>query len=173
MTPTIEYDRISHLTLPVHDLQVAEEFYVGILGAKLAHKMDRDEFLRLRPGRIDEVDAENSPLHLALSFGDELELQVFLQPRNVRQPVEQPHPHLALLVDADQLLPAKRLLVSHGIPVDGPIRLGPPGHASIYFFDPFGNHLELATMGFDEALEVRVPDHTRLVYSWDSRAPRP
>jgi len=31
--------------------------------------------------------------------------------------------------------------------VAGPTRPGPPGQASFYFNDPFGNHLELVTLG--------------------------
>lgn len=71
-----------------------------------------------------------------------------------------------------RLVPAKALLTAGGVPVDGPIRLGPPGHASIYFLDPFGNHLALATMGFSAPIDVRVPDHARLAYSWSDKQQR-
>jgi catechol 2,3-dioxygenase-like lactoylglutathione lyase family enzyme len=162
----IQIDTVSHITMPIHDLGVAERFYVNLLGAKLLHKMDREEFLKYRPGRADEADAENSPLHLSISFGDELQVQLFVQPQSIRQPVNQPHPHFALHVDPDELLKAKEVLTSNGIPVDGPLRLGPPGHASIYFFDPFGNHLELETMGYEGDAPIRVPDHSRLPYTW-------
>jgi catechol 2,3-dioxygenase-like lactoylglutathione lyase family enzyme len=167
MKKRIELDGVSHLTMPIHDLKKAERFYVDLLGAKLVHKMDREEFLKLRPGRVDEADAENSPLHLTLSVGDECEIQLFLQPFHIRQYVLQPHPHFAIHVDPDQLLPAKEILISNGVPVEGPLRLGPPGHASIYFFDPFGNHLELETMGYEGDAPIRIPDHSRLPYTWE------
>jgi catechol 2,3-dioxygenase-like lactoylglutathione lyase family enzyme len=165
MKSKINWERVSHITLPVHDLEIAEEFYVGLLGAKLIHKMDRSEFLKFRPEREDEADAENSPLHLTIAFED-IEIQLFKQPKKWTQPIEQPHPHFALHVDPDNLLPAKELLISRGIPVDGPIRLGPPTHASIYFFDPFGNHMELETMGYQHEAPLRLPNHTILPYQW-------
>jgi hypothetical protein len=42
--------------------------------------------------------------------------------------------------------------------LDGPRRLGPPGHASVYFADPFGNLLELATMGYTSRVIEGLPD---------------
>jgi catechol 2,3-dioxygenase-like lactoylglutathione lyase family enzyme len=145
----------------------AEDFYVGVLGAKLERRMDRDAFLRHRPERAAEADAENSPLHIAVTFGDEdrFELQLFVQPWRT-QPVEQGHPHFALLVQPEDLLAFKHRLEAHGVPVDGPRRLGPPGHASLYFLDPFGNHLELATLEFNGETSFGPPNHAALPYSW-------
>lgn len=161
---------MSHVTMCVRDLKVAEDFYVGVLGAKLVRRMDRAEFLRDRPERAAELDAANSPLHIGLRFGaeDRFELQLFVQPWPA-QPAEQGHPHFALLVRAEDVLPFKRLLEARGVPVDGPRRLGPPGHASLYFFDPFGNHLELAAMGFDGPVAFGPPDTAKLAYQWDAR----
>jgi catechol 2,3-dioxygenase-like lactoylglutathione lyase family enzyme len=166
--PSIEC--MSHVTMCVRDLNVAEEFYVGLLGGRLQRRMDRAEFLRQRPDRAAEADAPNSPLHIAVKFGDEdrFELQLFLQPWDA-QPVEQGHPHFALHVRADQLLLFKAALEARGVPVDGPRRLGPPGHASLYFFDPFGNHLELETTGFEGRASLGPPNHGMLRYEWASR----
>ena len=51
--------------------------------------------------------------------------------------------------------------------VAGPTQAGPPGQASFYFNDPFGNHLEIVTVGFTSAvLPIGVPDRTRLNYVW-------
>jgi catechol 2,3-dioxygenase-like lactoylglutathione lyase family enzyme len=166
--PTIEC--MSHLTLCVRDLQVAEDFYVGVLGATLVRRVDRAAFVRDRPERAAELDAANSPLHLALRFGDEdrFELQLFIQPWPA-QPTEQGHPHLALHIRPHDVLAFKTVLEARGVPVDGPRRLGPPGHASLYFFDPFGNHLELESVGFDGPVAFGPPDHARLAYRWDAR----
>ena len=46
---------------------------------------------------------------------------------------------------------------------------GPPGHASIYFNDPFGNHLEITCMGYTGAVEQRPPIGTNM--AWASARP--
>ncbi|WP_437610109.1 hypothetical protein WMF20_01680 [Sorangium sp. So ce834] len=48
----------------------------------------------------------------------------------------------------------------------GPTRLGPPGQASLYFNDPFGNRLELVTLGFTGEIPVGAPDVSALEYTW-------
>ena len=155
---------IHHLTLPVDDLEVAERFYVGALGLPLVRRIDEATFRRLRPERAAEVDldADDSPLHLQLRCGD-VELDLFLR----RAPNDAPlraHPHLALSIAPQALAPFKERLTALGVPVDGPRRLGPPGHASIYFADPFGNLLELCTMGYEGPLEIGAPAVAGLGY---------
>ena len=152
---------IHHLTLPVHDLDEAERFYVGLLGARRLRRLDRAAFLVHRPDRAAEVDADNSPLHLAVQLGDAPELHLFLQ-RGRATPVPTPHPHMAFAVDADHLYRFVARLKASGVPLDGPRRLGPPGHASVYFADPFGNTLELVTDGYEGTVENGPPDVTRL-----------
>jgi catechol 2,3-dioxygenase-like lactoylglutathione lyase family enzyme len=68
------------------------------------------------------------------------------------------HPHIAFDVDHDALDRWIERLAAAGIRVDGPRRLGPPGHASVYFCDPFGNLLELATMGYRGTVAMGPPD---------------
>lgn len=51
------------------------------------------------------------------------------------------------------------------MPSDGPRRFA-PGQASLYFFDPFGNHLEFTTMGFDGAVLFGPPAYAALPYQW-------
>lgn len=150
-------ETINHLTLPVHDLDEAERFYVATLGATLVRRMDRDAFLRVRPERGDEADRDNSPLHLAVRFADTPEIHLFLQ-RGRAKPKPAPHPHIAFDVDHDALDRWIERLAAAGIRVDGPRRLGPPGHASVYFCDPFGNLLELATMGYRGTVAMGPPD---------------
>jgi hypothetical protein len=60
----------------------------------------------------------------------------------------------------------KKRLADHGVPTFGPTRLGPPGQASLYFNDPFGNHLELATLGFTAEIPVGPPEMAALAYTW-------
>lgn len=146
-----------HVTVPVHDLAIAETFYVALLGAAPVRRFDRETFLHLRPDRATEVDADNSPLHLDVKFGSAPELHLFLQ-RNRDKPVPAPHPHLALHVQPEQLDTFVERLRAAGVPLDGPRRLGPPGHASVYFADPFGNTLELVTMGYTGAVQDGPPN---------------
>jgi catechol 2,3-dioxygenase-like lactoylglutathione lyase family enzyme len=82
------------------------------------------------------------------------------------------HPHVAFAVAPDDLLSFKRLLEAEGVPTDGPRRLGPPGQASLYFFDPFGNHLELTTTGFAGDAAIGPPDPHRLTHRWGAEEGR-
>lgn len=156
-------DGFDHVTLPIHDLDAAERFYTGVLGAKLVRRVDRETFVRLRPERAAEVDAANSPLHVSVAFHDAPHLDLFLQP-NAKKTEPAPHPHVAMRVDADELDMAAARLREAGVPVDGPRRLGPPGHASIYFLDPSGNLLELVTTGYEKAVIEGPPDLPKLVW---------
>ena len=82
---------------------------------------------------------------------------------------EPPHPHLALTVDAADLLRFQARLRASGVPTDGPRRLGPPGHASVYFADPFGNSLELVTTGYEGAVQNGPPEMSALGHEWEAR----
>jgi catechol 2,3-dioxygenase-like lactoylglutathione lyase family enzyme len=161
--PAPPIDGISHLTLPVGDLKRAEAFYVELLGGHIVRRMDRDAFLRERPERAAEADGDNSPLHLSVRFHDGPELDLFLQ-RNRQARVPQAHPHLAFNVDHDDLDRFCARLRAAGVPIDGPRRLGPPGQASVYFADPWGNSLELTTTGYRGPLEVGPPDMAALAH---------
>lgn len=159
--PIPAVDGFGHVTLPIHDLDAAERFYVGLLGATLLRRMDREAFLRLRPDRAGEVDEDNSPLHIAVQFHDAPELHLFLQPKLGRR-APSPHPHIAMRLDHDELDVAVERLRGAGVGVDGPRRLGPPGHASVYFADPSGNLLELVTTGYRGTVLEGPPDVARL-----------
>ena len=60
----------------------------------------------------------------------------------------------------------RRRLAAEGVPIEGPLRLGPPGQASIYFNDPFGNHLELVTHGYVPDIPIGPPPMASLAYEW-------
>lgn len=152
-----------HITLPVDDLDVAEHFYVDLLQAQKLRRVDRQTFLGLAPERAHEINAENSPLHLEVRFAQGPELHLFLQ-LNRSKPRPPAHPHLALWVAPDHLLPMAERLRLAGVPLDGPRRLGPPGQASVYFADPFGNTLELVTLGYDGTVELGPPRTEQLAW---------
>lgn len=157
---------IDHLTFPIRDLSLAERFYVGLLGAELLERFDAQVFLKLRPERaVDLENTRNSPLHLSVRFGSGPRVDLFLQDHG-QAALEQAHPHLALEVDGANLDKVKTVLAAAGVPVDGPRRLGPPEQASLYFLDPFGNHLEFMTHAYPGHAPVGVPDWKCLSYTW-------
>jgi catechol 2,3-dioxygenase-like lactoylglutathione lyase family enzyme len=127
---------VNHLTLPVGDLGVAEHFYVELLGLELVRRVDA--------------------MHIALRCGA-VELHLFQESGHHRTKLE-PHPHLAFEVDLDAFARFQARLAQHGVAYDGPRRLGPPGHASIYFPDPWGNLLELATFSHPGGIPIGPPD---------------
>ena len=148
---------MDHLTFPVGDLTQAEAFYVGILGGQLIRRFDREAFLRARPERAAEADADNSPLHIAVRIGAGPELHLFLQRRHERQ-APRPHPHLAFRVGHADLDALRSRLSAAGVKLDGPRQLGGPGHASLYFTDPWGQLLELSTTSYRGPVLYGVPD---------------
>jgi catechol 2,3-dioxygenase-like lactoylglutathione lyase family enzyme len=166
-TPAPAIDSIAHVTLPVSDLALAEAFYVRLLGAELLRRFDRETFLRYQPDRAAEADAANSPLHLCVRLGDSPELHLFLQ-RDQRRRATPPHPHIALSVDPDELDLFRERLVQAGVVVDGPRRMGGPGQASVYFTDPWGQLLELSTVGYRGATADGPPDVSQLAYDWQA-----
>jgi catechol 2,3-dioxygenase-like lactoylglutathione lyase family enzyme len=144
---------IDHLTLPVHDLEEAERFYVGVLGAEVLMRVTREMLASL--GRPPEEAAR--AVHTSIRLGNGPQLDLFPQDYGWPQ-ATQPHPHIAFRVKPEDMLALQKVLEDHGVPTDGPRRLGPPGHASVYFYDPSGNHLEITCMGFSTDIPVGAPD---------------
>lgn len=167
-SPAPAIARVDHLTLPVADLLRAERFYVDVLGLPLVQRFDREALARLNPQRVAEFDDGDGPLHLGLRCG-EVELDLFLSREPRRGPLR-PHPHLAFHVRPQDLDCFIDRLRAHGVRVDGPRRLGPPGQASAYFTDPFGNLLELAAMGYDGEVPIGPPDVAALGHALESGA---
>lgn len=152
-----------HITLPVHDLDTAEQYYCGLLGAELIERFDRETFLRYVPDRAHEVDNDNSPLHLSIRLGDSPQVDLFLQ-KKLGKRIPASHPHWAMGVAPSDLDAFILRLKNAGVPMDGPRRLGPPGHASVYFADPFGNLLEFVAMGYSGSVVLGPPDVSKLAW---------
>ncbi len=148
---------IDHVTVPIRDLDVAQQFYVDVLGGELLERFDTARFLHHRPERYDELSGPNSPLHLSVQLGHGPRLDLFLQ-ADGQPEIARANPHIAFAVDGDALDAAIGHLAAAGVAVDGPRRLGPPGQASVYFFDPFGNKLELMTDAYGQELPIGAPD---------------
>jgi catechol 2,3-dioxygenase-like lactoylglutathione lyase family enzyme len=152
---------LDHLTIPCGDLGVAEAFYVGVLGARVLMRID-EAFLR-RMGRSGEDAARARHISLVWSGGPRVDL--FEHPLG-QPPLLAAHPHYAFTVAPDELPRWKARLEQRGVPTQGPTQLGPPGQASLYFNDPFGNHLELTTLGFTGTIPIGPPDMAALAYTW-------
>ena len=164
---------LDHVTMPVRDLDLAEQFYVGLLGADVVMRFD-EAFFRARGVETKmrtSTGKDCSPLHLSLSFGSGARLDLFLQSWG-QATAEQPHTHFAFRIAPSKMLYWKDKLASEGIPTDGPRRLGPPGQASLYFNDPFGNHLEIQTLGLGLEIPIGPPDMESLAYEWRPRGER-
>ena len=154
-----------HITIPCRDLRVAEEFYVGVLGADIVLRIGRR--LLERMGWADEDIEANRAVHLSLTLGAGPRLDLFEYPEGEPRPKAVMHPHIALMATPGRFLGWKRRLEAEGVRTTEITRPGPPGQASFYFNDPFGNHLELITLGFvAHDLKPGVPDRSGLDYEW-------
>jgi catechol 2,3-dioxygenase-like lactoylglutathione lyase family enzyme len=150
---------LEHLTIPVKDLAVARHFYCDVLGGALM--MTIDDAALGRFGRPPAPNGGEGSHHLSVYLGGATRVDLFLQQVGQAAPTLG-HPHYAFGVPARDLPKWQRRLAAEGVGMDGPLRLGPPGHASIYFDDPFGNHLEITCMGFTGTVEQRPPTHANI-----------
>jgi catechol 2,3-dioxygenase-like lactoylglutathione lyase family enzyme len=156
---------IDHITFPCDDLGVAEAFYVGVMGARIVMRIDEPTLLKMgwHPEQIHTYQA----VHLSLTLAGGPRLDLFKYPAG-RLREETLHPHVAFRVAPSQFLAWKRRLMANGVTISGPTRPGPPGQASFYFNDPFGNHLEIVAMGFvDSELPAGMHDRSHLNYVWN------
>ncbi|HEY2678677.1 MAG TPA: VOC family protein [Steroidobacteraceae bacterium] len=154
---------LDHITIPVGDLALARRFYCDILGATYFMTVDDETFRRF--GRPPAERGGEGSHHVSVYLGGRTRVDLFLQ-HSGQPPATVGHPHIAFHVPARRLLPWKAILEAHGIPVEGPLQLGPPGQASLYFNDPFGNHLEFTCLGYTKVIAVRPPVPERIV--WDA-----
>jgi catechol 2,3-dioxygenase-like lactoylglutathione lyase family enzyme len=150
--------RIDHVTVPCKDLNAAERFYVGLLGARLMLRVDAGFMKRM--GRPPDEAARGTHISVVFDGGPRLDLFEYAEGQ---PPPLADHPHLALEVPPGDLLAWRQRLEAAGVRTDGPRRLGPRGQASLYFNDPSGNHLELTALGYRGALPVGAPTMRNLL----------
>lgn len=121
----------------VDDLERAREFYEGTLMLNVmfederirAYKVGRSAFLLFKRGASDKntvMKIGNIPAHDGTG-----------------------QLHMAFAISADELSAWETLLDEHGVEIEGRVQW-PKGGTSIYFRDPDGNLLELATPGLWE-----------------------
>jgi catechol 2,3-dioxygenase-like lactoylglutathione lyase family enzyme len=145
---------LDHVTIPVKDLALARRFYCGVLGAAYYMTVDDEAFRRF--GRPPAENGGDGSHHISVYLGGSTRVDLFLQ-RSGQPDLTAGHPHYAFHVPPRHLLKWKAVLESLGVPTEGPLQLGPPGQASLYFNDPFGNHLELVCLGFSKQIPIRPP----------------
>jgi catechol 2,3-dioxygenase-like lactoylglutathione lyase family enzyme len=152
---------LDHVTIPVHDLDVARRFYCDVLGAALLMTIDEASLRKF--GRPPAKNAGDGVYHLSVLLGGAARVDLFLQASG-QPPSTQGHPHFAFRVPARHMLKWKARLEERRIPTEGPLQLGFPGQASLYFNDPFGNRIEIVCLGFPDPLPIRPPEMTGLAW---------
>lgn len=155
---------LDHVTLPVHDLDLARRFYCEVLGA--AHFMTVDEKLFARIGRPFPPNGGEMAYHVSVYLDGKTRVELFLQRAGQPGPALG-HPHYAFRATPRTIKTWKERLTARGIPVEGPLNIGLPGQASLYFNDPSGNRLEIMCLGYPEPIPERPPEAEKL--TWDPR----
>ncbi len=125
----MQVERVLETCLYVDDLDAAEDFYARVLGLELeSHVAGRHVFFRCGQAMLLLFNPEATgaatgkvPAHGARGSG-----------------------HVAFAAELDQIPAWREQLAHHGVPIEAEIAWPGGGH-SLYFRDPSGNSLELAT----------------------------
>jgi glyoxylase I family protein len=160
----MDIQRLNHVAYRCRDAQETAEFYRDVLGLKLAHVIVQD--------RVPSTQEHAPHCHLFFEMDDGSWVAFF-------DLVNEPHidqennpdwaQHLALEVPTVEILEEKlAALRSHGIDVLGPVDHG--FIRSIYFYDPSGHRLELATRTYEPgALDRYAAEAADLLDVWTKR----
>jgi catechol 2,3-dioxygenase-like lactoylglutathione lyase family enzyme len=157
---------IAHFTVPVKDIEIAERFYVGLLGGTVAERVDAPFLAKRHP----DTPVNPKSIHLSIGFGDTAYLALFVQDGG--QPEARfAHPHIAIHVRPEIIDPFMDHLKAANVPFIGPARRGGPGQVSVYFNDPWGTHLEFLANDYPGETVFEPPRFATLVYEWNPPAP--
>jgi catechol 2,3-dioxygenase-like lactoylglutathione lyase family enzyme len=107
---------LSHIALKTRDLKKTEEFYIGVLGMKIAFRHPPKMLFLTTPGSSDLINFVKS---------------------SVRTSGAQALEHLGFKVTAAGLKKIEQKLKRHGVNIDGR-----RGQDAIYFSDPNGYQIE-------------------------------
>lgn len=156
--------RLNHVAYRCRDAKETAEFYRDVLGLKLAHTIVQD--------RVPSTQEYAPHAHIFFEMGDGSWV-AFFDIGKEHHVSQEANPdwaqHLALEVDTvEELEASKARLVDHGIDVLGPVDHG--FIKSIYFYDPSGHRLELATRTYaDGELDAFAAEAEELVEEWTRR----
>ena len=152
----------SHITLPVSNMATALRFYTEVLQMEQTGRI-------MSPAEIERAKREGTirAPHVSVKVGNSPRIDLF-EVNYPRPGLNADHPHYAFEVDGDNIDLCAEALRKASIPFDGPSLRGPRGGASLYFLDPFGNHLEYhCTTGYTGEVEDRPPVwDKRMEYTW-------
>lgn len=159
-----DIQRLNHVAYRCRDAGETAEFYRDVLGLKLAHVIVQD--------RVPSTQEYAPHCHLFFEM-DDGSWVAFFDLINEPQVDQEANPdwaqHLALEVPSTDVLEEKlAALRSHGIDVLGPVDHG--FIRSIYFYDPSGHRLELATRTYQPGdLDRFAAEATGLLDDWSRR----
>ena len=136
--PTSRLRRLDYVlesSLYVSDLTVAEAFYAEVLGLTLHSKLEgRHVFFRCGN-------------QMVLLFNPEATADPDLIPRGLGAHGAHGAGHLAFAVREDEIDGWRTHLRNHGVEIEHEVEWGGSRGRSLYFRDPDGNSLEVATPG--------------------------
>jgi catechol 2,3-dioxygenase-like lactoylglutathione lyase family enzyme len=156
--------RLNHVAYRCRDAKETAEFYQDVLGLKLAHTIVQD--------RVPSTKELAPHAHVFFEMGDGSWV-AFFDVGKEEHVSQETNPdwaqHLALEVDSlEELEAAKARLEDHGIDVLGPVDHG--FIQSIYFYDPSGHRLELATRTYEDgALDRYAAEASEILDEWERR----
>jgi len=136
----INIEKIHHVAYRCKDAKETTNWYKD--------KLNMDLVLAIAENEVPSTKAPDPYMHIFLDAGNENVLAFFELPNSPTMDRDQNTPawvqHIALRVaNIDELVSAKEELESKGVEILGPVNHGI--FKSIYFFDPNGHRLELAT----------------------------
>jgi catechol-2,3-dioxygenase len=149
-----EVETLSHSGICVHDLKEAEQFYCGVLGARLQGAVNF----------YTEDTLNGRSVHQAYSLGDFL-FAVALAPDFMPMPAGDQlkgamgirHAFTVRKAEFEKVLAG---LSRNGVPFEGPVdqpEAGPFGQ-SVYFKDPSGNFLEIVWRRDEDVAYAEPPE---------------
>lgn len=156
----LRLDSLSHIALPVRNLDRAELFYTQVLGAKFVSRLDVEQMPPIR-NYESRLDVRWGPVDLLLYK------QPFGEPT-----IEQAHPHYAFNTKGWMVDKWVDHFASWGVPSvivcrqHGKVGMGDKCSIELYFLDPDGNPLEMDSNDytFSERVVWAPYDHYPLVY---------
>ena len=133
--PTKKLSRVLESSLYVSDLAAAEAFYASVLGLSLHSKLEgRHVFFRCGS-------------QMVLLFNPETTADPDLSLRGLGAHGANGPGHLAFGVRQDEIDGWRQRLRHHGVEIEQEVEWGGERGRSLYFRDPDGNSLEIATPG--------------------------